>query len=90
MGNAGPCVFVSHVMLRWVLFSKIAALTPNTSGSMADALASWLLDYVLSVSETYGANLSNVKFHAKGRKVQITEVEFILATVLPGLHLSDV
>lgn len=41
---------------------------------MADALAPWLLDYVLSISETYGANLSNAQSHTKGKKVQITEV----------------
>ncbi|KAF8813587.1 hypothetical protein BYT27DRAFT_7180339, partial [Phlegmacium glaucopus] len=40
---------------------------------MADALAPWFLDYVLSVSETCGANISNLQPHAKGRKVQITE-----------------
>lgn len=41
---------------------------------MADALNPWLLDYVLSIAETYGANISNVRSHEKGKKVQITEV----------------
>lgn len=41
---------------------------------MADALTPWLLDYVLSIAETYGASISDVPSHAKGKKVQITEV----------------
>ena len=41
---------------------------------MADALAPWFLNYFISIAETYGANISNVPSHAKGKKVQITEV----------------
>ena len=44
------------------------------STAMADALVPWFLNYLISIAETYGANISNVPSHAKGKKVQITEV----------------
>jgi hypothetical protein len=40
---------------------------------MAEALAPWFLAYILSIAETYGANISNVPSNAKGKKVQIAE-----------------
>ena len=54
---------------------------------MADALAPWFLDYALSIAETYGANISNVPSHAKGKKVQITEVSSPIRTQF-CLHLQ--
>ena len=49
---------------------------------MADTLAPWLLDYVLPIAETYGANIANVPSHPKGKKVQLTEVSSTSATPL--------
>ena len=42
---------------------------------MAEALAPWFLCYVLSIAETYGANISNmpVPSNSKEKKVQIAE-----------------
>jgi hypothetical protein len=71
---------------------------------MADTLVPWLLDYVLSIAETYGANIFNVPSHTKGKKVQVTEASshtrhrpfFLLAnlvlqlTVLSNILVVDI
>ena len=45
----------------------------QVASTMADALAPWFLGYILSIAETYGANISNVPSNTKRKKVQITE-----------------
>ena len=62
----------SRIRLRHVI--QICFRARATITAMADALSPWFLDYFLSIAETYGANISNVPSHTKGKKVQITEV----------------
>jgi hypothetical protein len=57
---------------------------------MADAFAPWFLDYILSIAETYGANISNVPSHAKGKKVQITEASSRIRHGFALQHPSDI
>ena len=54
----------------------------------AAALAPWFLCYVLSIAETYGANISNMPSNSKEKKVQIAEASSQINTGFACLQAS--